>query len=267
VSTFPINAAGERLLKSSEGLVLHAYPDPRSPLGIALQKAGLWKRYLRKPIARADMPAHCRDLDGAPWTGMYGDTLDIREGDTFTREEAEQRLALRLERDYLTPMRRALKVQPSPNQLAGMACLAWNIGVGAFLKSTVLKCHNRSDFSAAGRAFSLFNMSRGKEDPVLVARRAEEAALYLRPDEEENAISPAAMPQAVEPESKLTGSPIVTATTITAITAPAAQVAGDFKSIRDGLGDWLPWVLLLAGGAAAGVVLYQRWKQRRGGWA
>ena len=108
--TMPINAAGERLLKRSEGLVLHAYPDPRSPLGQALQRLRLWSKYLKKPIPRAQMPADIRELDGAPWTMGYGDTLDVQEGDTITRAEAEARLVLRMERDFLTPMRRAWDV-------------------------------------------------------------------------------------------------------------------------------------------------------------
>lgn len=268
--TRPINAAGEHLLKRSEGLVLHAYPDPRSPLGVALQGAGLWKKYLKAPITRAKMPEALRDLDGAPWTMGYGDTLHVQEGDTTTRDEAEAKLWERLERDYLGRMYPAFKVDPTPNQLAAMACLAWNIGVGAFLKSTVLKCHNRSDFAAASRAFGLFNKSRGKEDPVLVARRAEEAALYLTPDVEDTAEPARPMPQAVDPESTVRSSPIITGSTITAGTATvgvAAEAARGVKDIRESLGDWLPWILVVVAVGAAGFTVWQRIKQRRGGWA
>ncbi|MBX3653181.1 MAG: lysozyme [Ramlibacter sp.] len=264
---FPINDAGERLLKRSEGLVLHAYPDPRSPLGLALQRAGLWRAYLKQPIQRDKMPAALRGLDGAPWTMGYGDTLDVSEGDKITRPEAEARLAMRMERDYLRPMRAAFKLTPTPNQLAAMLCLAWNIGINAFLKSTVLRCHNRGDFMAAARAFSLFNKSRGKEDPVLVARRAEEAALYMLPDED---METPAMPQAVDAESSLSRSPIVTGSTITAGTATvgvAAEAARGVKDIRESLGDWLPWILVAVAIGAAGWAIWNRLKQRRGGWA
>lgn len=263
----PINAAGERLLKSSEGLVLHAYPDPRSPLGVALQRARLWRQYLRAPIPRSKMPADIRELDGAPWTIGYGDTLDVHEGDSITRDEAESRLALRMERDFLSPMRAAFKVEPGANQLGAMACLAWNIGIGAFLKSTVLKCHNRGDFAAAARAFGLFNKSRGKEDSVLVARRAEEAALYLQPD---YAAEPLSVPQTVDAESSMARSPIVTGTSVatgTATLGMVAEGARSAKDIRESLGDWLPWILIAVAMGAAGYVIWTRVLQRRGGWA
>lgn len=265
--TFPINKAGERLLKRSEGLVLHAYPDPRSPLGVALQKAGLWRQYLRKPIPRADMPAHIRDLDGKPWTAGYGDTLDVQEGDVWTKAEAEERLANRLELDYVAAIRRACTVAPTPNQLAAMACLAWNIGIAGFLKSTVLRAHNRGDFAAAARAFGLWNKSRGTEDPVLVARRAEEAALYLTP-EPDAAAEP--VPQRVDPESSMASSPIITSTTVatgTGTIAVAAEAARGVKDIRDSLGDWLPWALIAVAVAAGGYAIWNRKNQRDKGWA
>ncbi len=263
MTEYPINDAGVKLLKRSEGTVLHAYPDPRSPLGVALQKASLWRQYLKKPIPRDQMPEAIRELDGAPWTIGHGDTLDVKEGDKITKDEAERRLALRMERDYLTPMRRAFQIEPTPNQLAGMANLAWNIGVNAFLKSTVLKCHNRGDFAAAARAFALFNKSRGKEDPVLVARRAEEAALYLMPDDD----LPAPMPQRVDAESSLTRSPIVAGSGIAAGATAAAEVARSVSEVREALGDWLPWVLVAIAVGAAGWAMYSRWQQRKGGWA
>lgn len=265
--TLPINKAGEKLLKRSEGLVLHAYPDVRSPLGLGLQRAGLWRAYLRAPIAREDMPANIRGLDGSPWTAMYGDTLGIKEGDTFTKAEAEERLAERLARDFVAPMLAACTRKPTPNQLAAMACLAWNIGMPAFLKSTALRCHNRGDFPAAARAFGLFNKSRGKEDPVLVARRAEEAALYLTPEPE---AEPAPVPQRVDPESSMARSPIVTSTTVatgSATIGVVAEAARGVKDVRDSLGDWLPYILVAVAIGAGGYVIYTRWRQRTLGWA
>lgn len=269
--TFPINHAGERLLKKSEGLVLHAYPDPRSPLGVGLQQAGLWRQYLKKPIPREVMPAHLRGLDGKPWTAGYGDTLDVQEGDVWTRAEAESRLIERLDRDYVRPILRACTLAPAPNQLAAFACLAWNIGVGAFVKSTALRAHNRGDFAAAARAFGLFNKSRGKEDPVLVARRAEEAALYLTPEEaDEPASEPAPPPQRVDPEGSMARSPIIAGTSVatgTATITVAAEAARGVKDIRDSLGDWLPWVLVAVILAGGGIAIWSRLRQRDGGWA
>lgn len=270
MNTNSINNAGGALLKRSEGLVLHAYPDPRSPLGLGLQRAGLWRQYLAAPIAREDMPAGIRDLDGAPWTIGYGDTLGVAEGDNMTKDEAEARLAARLDRDFVQPILAACTLAPTANQLAAMACLSWNIGLPAFLKSTVLRCHNRGDFSAAARAFHLFNKARGKEVQALVARRAAEAALYLEPEERE---TPQEMPQAVEPETKMTQSTINKGaaiaggvSTITAIQQATEAVAGVKKDL-DNLEAWIVPALLLAVVAACGYIIYERVQQRRKGFA
>jgi lysozyme len=57
--------------------------------------------------------------------------------------------------------------------------LAFNIGLGAFATSTVLKKHKKGDYPGAGDAFLLWNKSRGSVLPGLVKRRAAERELYL----------------------------------------------------------------------------------------
>lgn len=64
-----------------------------------------------------------------------------------------------------------------------LEALAFNIGCGGFLRSTVLREHNRGDYRAAAKAFGLWNKERINGKLVvskgLVNRRAKEAALYL----------------------------------------------------------------------------------------
>lgn len=205
-----------------------------------------------------------QDMVGV-WTIGWGFTKGVREGDTMTRAMADRRLAEELE-EYVQPIRRACTGETTDNQLAAMACLAWNIGIAGFLKSTVLKCHNRGDYQAAARAFSLWNKAGGQVVRGLTRRRAAEAALYLKPMEGE--AEP--MPQRVDGESNLGRSPIITGTSITAGTATVgvvAEGARSVKDIRESLGDWLPVVLVVIAIGAAGWVIWSRVKQRRGGWA
>ena len=90
------------------------------------------------------------------------------------------------------------------------------------------------------------------------------ATANLEPEEQE---APQDMPQAVEPESSLARSPIVTVTTGTATIGVAAEAARGVKDIRDSLGEWLPFAIVAALIGAAAFVVWQRVKQRRGGWA
>lgn len=259
----PINDAGIALLHEKEQFVGHAYPDPYSPLGEALQAAGLWKRYLK---AAFPIPDEMAGLSGAPWTLGWGFTKGVKEGDTITRVAADQRLALEMDREYVQPIRRACKVEPNENQLAAMTCLAWNIGLPAFLRSTALKCHNRGDFVAASRAFDLFNKARGRVSSGLTQRRRLEGALYLTPVDGHQY----AMPQEVEPETRLRSSPIIAGSSISAgagTVAVIAETTSSVRTIREDLGDWLPWVLVAVAIGAAGWVIVQRFVQRRGGWA
>lgn len=263
---YPINAAGMDELRSSEFFVGQAYPDPMSPMGKALQAAGHWRKiiYACQPI-----PGGFDHLDGAPWTIGYGFTKGVKRGDKMTRAQAEIRLASELLTDHVNPILAACKVAPNENQLAGLACLAWNIGMPALRTSTVLKAHNRGDFPAASRAFGLFNKSRGKVETALETRRRREAALYATPSVTE-LVEQQVGPQRVDPEGSMSRSPIIAGSGITAGASTLAVVsesAHQVRSIRDSLGDWLPWVLLAVVIGAAGWAIWSRVKQRRGGWA
>jgi lysozyme len=273
-----MNEEGLALLEEFESFVGHAYPDPYSPLGKALRAAGLWRRYLKAPIPRSEMPESMRTLSGAPWTIGFGFTKDVSEGDRMTRAQGERRLAKELEDEYIQPILAACRVEPNPNELAAMACLAWNIGMGwqgmkkpkgakdGFRQSSVLRAHNRGDKQAAARAFGLWNKAAGEVSPGLTRRRAGESALYLKPVDGDSV----PMPQTVEPESNLARSPIISTATLSTgagTLAVGAEAARSARDIRETIGDWLPWILVGVAVAAAGWAIWTRVKQRREGWA
>lgn len=238
--SYPINQAGIGLLKSFESFAQTFPADP--------------------DLAHA----YWDDL-GKVWTIGWGFTKSVKEGDTMTRDEADSRLAEEL-LEYVGPIKKACNLPLTENQLAAMACLAWNIGVAGFLRSTVLKAHNRGDYDAAARAFALWNKSGGKVVRGLTRRRAAEAELYLTPTTERT--DP--MPQRVDPESSLSRSPIVAGSSITAgvsVLGVASETSYQVKTIKDNLGDWLPWAMLLVAVGGAGWAIWNRWKQREGGWS
>jgi len=272
---YPINDEGVELLKDSESFVSVAYPDPVSPMGKALQKAGLW----RKVLSGEPIPEKFAKLDAKPLTIGWGFTDGVHAGDTMTEAEANAKLA-RLLTGYVAAVKAACTIEPNENELAALTVCAWNIGKGAIATSSMVKAHNRGDKAAAARAFALWNKAGGTVVQALVTRRAKEAALYLKsvggsvdtPMDDE---VPEPMPQTVQPESSLFRSPIIQGTAATAgtgITALAqladqAQTASDAISTLLPLLKYWPWIAITAIVIVAGATIWHRWNQRRNGWA
>lgn len=203
----------------------------------------------------------------------YGFTHGVKLGDVMTRDEADARLIEEL-RPYETVVWRGCTNEPNQNEFDAMTSLCYNIGAGGFKRSTVLKAHNRGDHQAAARAFGLWNKSGGKVYAGLTKRRAEESALYLTPmpDDVSDPISPE-MPQRIDPESRMTQSPINRAGVVAGGTAAVATVAETARTVADvkystqALGEWLVPALLIVVVALCGYVVWTRVKQRREGWA
>lgn len=139
-----INDAGLALVKRFEGLRLEAY---RCPAGVLTVGFGS--------------------------TGPH-----VKEGMVITPGEAERYLMLDLRRfetgvDAMTDM-----VPTNDNQFSACVALSFNIGLGAFAGSTVLKKHKLQNHTAAANAFLLWNKAAGRVLPGLVRRREAEAKLY-----------------------------------------------------------------------------------------
>ena len=215
------------------------------------------------------------DPVGIPTIG-YGFIEGVSLGDTMTQYEAQQRMGRELVK-YERGVSAACKIAPNQNQFDALACFAFNVGVAGMAGSSVIKAHNRGDKQAAARAYSLWNKAGGRVFAGLTRRRAAEAALYLEPvsDDVSDPVHGSAlpMPQKVDGETPLTSSPINKASVIagaTAAIASASEIVGAVNNFKRGfadLSDWAIPVLLVATMAAAGFVIWQRWQQRRGGWA
>ena len=242
---WPIPLAAVELIAVSEGLRLAAY---RCPAGV-------------------------------PTIG-WGETEGVQMGDTCTKEQADRWLCEDVT-DRAKQVRELCKVAPSANELGAFVSLAYNIGMGAFAKSTALRQHNAGQHQAAARAIELWDKARvgGVLQPLpgLTARRAKERALYLTPDEP----MPLAMPQAVESESPMVASPINKGGAV----AVGAGVLEGLRQMGDSVGgikapldaakavlvdtlgvpaDWILPIVLIAAGA---LVIRWRLRQRREGYA
>lgn len=120
---------------------------------------------------------------GRVWTIGYGHTRTVRPGMSITPGEAEELLQsdLRLTEKIV---RRLVHVPLSDNQFAALVSFAFNVGVGNFERSTLLKLLNRGWYEQVPAQLSRWNRASGEVYGGLARRRAAEARLWNAPDEE-----------------------------------------------------------------------------------
>lgn len=117
---------------------------------------------------------------GGVWTIGYGSTLNVKEGDVITKEQAVGRLKADVSHSENIVIKR-VEVILNSNQFSALVSLVFNIGSGAFARSTLLKLLNDGDYSGASSEFLKWRLSKGKILAGLVKRRAAERELFLKP--------------------------------------------------------------------------------------
>lgn len=143
-----VNAETLDHIKRFEGLRLTAYPDPGS-------------------------------RDGTPWTIGYGSTTGVRKGMTITQAEADRRLVADLATAEAA-VDRLVKVPLTDNQFGALVSFTFNVGVGAFECSTLLKKLNAQQYDAVPAELARWNKNDGKVMQGLTNRRAAEAGLWAK---------------------------------------------------------------------------------------
>lgn len=115
-------------------------------------------------------------------TVCYGDTDPAMAvpGVTYSREECLQSLERQLVAHAEPVLECAPGVGASPEMTAAFVSLAYNIGPGAFCRSTVVRRFNSGDYAGSCKAIEMWNRAGGKVLPGLVRRRADERALCER---------------------------------------------------------------------------------------
>lgn len=134
------------LIKRWEGCRLEAYPDPAT--------------------------------GGDPWTIGWGSTgPGIKKGVRWSQAQADDRLAIDVDR-FMKGVRSVLRKPATDAQLGAMTSLAYNIGVGAFKDSTLLRKFNAGDIAGAAAEFPKWCRANGKVMQGLVNRRADEQKVF-----------------------------------------------------------------------------------------
>jgi lysozyme len=137
-----VSDAGLALIKSAEGLRLSAYLCP----------AGVW-------------------------TIGYGTTRGVKPGQVITEDEAEAMLRADVER-FARGVSERIQVPVTQGQFDALVSLAYNIGLAAFGKSTLLRLLNESKYALSAQQFDRWNKAAGRVLPGLTKRRAAERAMF-----------------------------------------------------------------------------------------
>jgi lysozyme len=120
------------------------------------------------------------------WTIGYGHTSVagppcVGPGVTVTRAEATGILMRDLD-TFSTSVRSAITAPLNDNQFSALVSFAFNVGLGNFRSSSVLRSVNACRFDQVPADLALWVKAGGKVLPGLIRRRAAEAALFLAGD-------------------------------------------------------------------------------------
>lgn len=144
-----ISDAAVDLVKSCEGCVLHAYPDPGT--------------------------------DGDPWTVGYGHTgPEVKPGYVVDQDQADADLRADMQ-SAADGVNAAVSVSLAQNQFDALVSFVFNVGQRNFQNSTLLRELNFGQYAKAADQFLVWNKGGGGVLPGLVKRRAAERALFLGP--------------------------------------------------------------------------------------
>lgn len=119
-----------------------------------------------------------RDVVGVP-TVCYGETRGVKMGDKHSKAECDAMLLKGLQ-DFERGVLACAKAEMPDARLVAHVSLAYNIGVGAYCKSTVVRRLNAGDVRGSCDAFLMWNKARGITFPGLTRRRQAERELCLR---------------------------------------------------------------------------------------
>lgn len=115
---------------------------------------------------------------GGVWTIGYGHTAGVKEGMRIDFKTAEA-LLLATAGDVLDRIARLVRVNLKVTQWSALVSFSYNVGVGAFAASTMLKrINDGSPTMTVANEFRRWRFDNGVEVAGLLSRRTTEAAIY-----------------------------------------------------------------------------------------
>ena len=142
-----ISDKGIEFIRQLEGEKLTAYPDI----------VGIWTIGV----------GHTGFVDGKP----------VARGMTITKEKSKEILTADLKR-FESAVNGAVKITLTQNQFDALVSLAFNIGEGAFTRSTLVKKLNAGDKKGAAEQFLVWKNAGGRVSQGLLNRRQKEKTMF-----------------------------------------------------------------------------------------
>ena len=142
-----ISENGIEFIRQLEGEKLTAYPDI----------VGIWTIGV----------GHTGFVDGKP----------VARGMAITKEKSKELLTADLKR-FESAVNDAVKVTLTQNQFDALVSLAFNIGEGAFARSTLVNKLNAGDKKGAAEQFLVWKNAGGQVSQGLLNRRQKEKAMF-----------------------------------------------------------------------------------------
>lgn len=135
--------------------------------------------YVLKDFEQCHLDAYW-DGAGKVWTIGWGHTgPDVYEGLGITQNQADLLLEDRLKNEFEPAVRKALKLDTTQGQFDAMVVFAYNVGVGAFKNSTLLRRVNEGRMDGASNEFGKWVYAGGVRRLGLARRREAERQLFL----------------------------------------------------------------------------------------
>ena len=174
----------QKQVEAADKLIATAYDDVAGMLGIATDVMSTSQNGINLISSFEGCELKAYLCPAKVWTIGFGTTVypngvKVKKGDSCTLDQAKQFKAHDLKRFEKT-VNDLVKVPLTQNQFDALVSLTYNIGTGAFEKSTLLKKLNAGDYQGAADQFTVWNKGGGKVLQGLVNRRAKEKEVFLR---------------------------------------------------------------------------------------
>jgi GH24 family phage-related lysozyme (muramidase) len=199
-----------------------------------------------------------RDAVGV-WTIGYGHTSmagapQVTPDLIVSKTEATDILRRDVEM-FAEGVRESVHVPLTDQQFSALVSFAYNVGLGGFRSSSVLKAVNARDFEAVPRRLNLWVKAGGRMLPGLVRRRAAEGALFM------STVTAKPAGTVLRPAEAIKPKPVRKSRTIWSAIAAAvlALLQGVFFAGR----DLAAILFVLALLALAGVIIWERIKKMK----
>lgn len=119
-----------------------------------------------------------RDVGGVLTIGFGHTGPDVHEGMTCTQQQAQAWLVLDTQK-AAQAVNDLVQIQLTQAEFDACTDFVYNVGAGAFARSTMLRLLNAGDIASAAGQFALWDHAGGREVAGLLRRRLAEKAEFL----------------------------------------------------------------------------------------